>query len=84
MKYSKKRGVELSESTIRTWKTYYCAKLRERKSGDSKPIEVLEERRRGRPLLLGEQLDSTVKAYIEDVRRLGGVVNTMQHRYWSS
>ena len=76
VKYSKKWGVELSESTIRTWKTYYCAKLRGRKSGDSKPIEVLEERRRGRPLLLGEQLDSAVKAYIEDVRRLGGVVNT--------
>ena len=37
---------------------------------------VLPQKKRGRPLLLGEQLDKQVQAYITQLRSAGGVVNT--------
>ena len=39
-------------------------------------ITKLETELRGRPLLLGEQLDSLVKEFISNLRAAGGVVNT--------
>ena len=50
------------KNTICDWKNLY---LRE-----------LDRKRRGRPLLLGEQLDKQVQAYITQLRSAGGVVNT--------
>ena len=32
----------------------------------------LPNRKQGSPLLLGEELDTAVKAYVENIRKLGG------------
>ena len=76
MKYSKKWGVDLKESTVRTWKTKYTEGLRKRKPTEPLPIKALPDRKQGRPLLLGDELDTAVQAYVESIRKLGGVVNT--------
>ena len=73
MKYSKQWGVDLKESTVRTWKTKYTEGLRKRKP---LPIKALPDRKQGRPLLLGDELDTAVQAYVESIRKLGVVVNT--------
>ena len=39
-------------------------------------VESLPIRKRGRPLLIGETLDEEVKAYIREVRNLGGVITS--------
>ena len=72
MKYSKQWGVDLKESTVRTWKMKYTEGLRKRKR---LPIKALPDRKQGRPLLLGDELDTAVQAYVESIRKLGGVVN---------
>ena len=58
VKYSKQWGVDLKESTVRTWKTKYTEGLRKRK-----PTEPLPDGKQGRPLLLGDELDTAVQAY---------------------
>ena len=67
----------LKESTIRGWKDSYIKEVKMEK----KPMNVTElpERRRGRPLLLGEELDRKVQAYITALRKNGAVVNTAMH-----
>ena len=76
MKYSKQWGVDLKESTVRTWKTKYTEGLRKRKPTEPLPIKALPDRKQGRPLLLGDDMDTAVQAYVESIRKLGGVVNT--------
>ena len=76
VRYSKQWGVDLKESTVRTWKSKYNEELRKRKPTEPLPIKALPNRKQGRPLLLGEELDTAVKAYVENIRKLGGVVNT--------
>ena len=76
IRYSKLWGVDLKESTVRTWKAKYGEKLRKRRGIDPTTIKELPSRKQGRPLLLGEDLDTEVKAYVENLRQLGGVVNT--------
>ena len=76
VKYSKQWGVDLKESTVRTWKTKYTEGLRKRKPTERLPIKALPDRKQGRPLLLGDELDTAVQAYVESIRKLGGVVNT--------
>ena len=45
--------------------------------GETVPeITVLPQAKRGRSLLIGEKLDSTVKAYVRSVREAGGVVTS--------
>ena len=77
VKYSKQWGVDLKESTVRTWKTKYTECLRKRKPTEPLPIKALPVRKQGRPLLLGDELDTAVQAYVESIRKLGGVVNTV-------
>ena len=74
VKYSKQWGVDLKESTVRTWK--YTEGLRKRKPMEPLPIKALPDRKQGRPLLLGDELDTAVQAYVESIQKLGGVVNT--------
>ena len=49
---------------------------RRTKSGDSVTIQELPVGRRGRPLLLGDELDKQVQRYMTDFRERGSVVNT--------
>ena len=73
VRYSKQWGVDLKESTVRTWKSKYEEEQRKRKPTEPLPIKALLNRKQDRPLLLG---DTAVKAYVENIRKLGGVVNT--------
>ena len=67
----------LKESTIRGWKKAYLKELSSRKrAGKDMTIEKLPEKKTGRPLMLGETLDKEVQAYIQETRKVGGVVNT--------
>ena len=79
-KYNEKmQDRTLKESTIRTWvKTYKqeLALMRSAGVAVTAPIAILESKRRGRPLLLGEDLDRHTQEYITELRRNGGVVNT--------
>ncbi len=67
----------LKESTIRGWRDSYIKELKKRKV-EKKSMDVTElpEKRRGRPLLLGAELDRQVQAYITTLRKNGAVVNT--------
>lgn len=67
----------LKESTIRGWRDSYIREMKKRKM-ENKPVNVTElpEKRRGRPLLLGEELDRQVQAYVTALRKNGAVVNT--------
>ena len=50
--------------------------LQKRKPTELLPIKALPDRKQGRPLLLGDELDTAVQAYVESIQKLGGVVNT--------
>lgn len=72
-----KRFPELKESSIRTWRNGYIIVMqRKRKVGDDSSLNELPEKKRGRPLLLGDRLDGQVRSYIEYLRKKGAVVNT--------
>ena len=60
-----------------TWKNVYTQEIKRRiKSGDSATIQELPVGRRGRPLLLGDELDKQVQRYVIDFRERSSVVNT--------
>ena len=40
-------------------------------------IKALQTKERGRPLLLGDELDAAVQEYIQSLRLANGVVNTI-------
>ena len=70
--------VDLKESTVRTWRDNYRTELRKRgqEGSDSMTIKALPSKKKGRPLLLGDELDRQVQAYIGKVREGGCVVNS--------
>ena len=64
---------------MRAWVKMYKAELHERckaKTADGKPIDELEDKKRGPPLLLGKELDDQVKAYVLAMREKGAVINS--------
>uniref|UniRef100_A0A1X7TEJ7 Uncharacterized protein n=2 Tax=Amphimedon queenslandica TaxID=400682 RepID=A0A1X7TEJ7_AMPQE len=70
-------GVSISENTIRGFKVAYLEELsRKRKADNEVPITVLPLKKRGRPLMLGERLDSMVQNYIRRTRDTGGIITT--------
>ena len=77
--FSKQFGVDVKASSVQTWKGKYVAEInRKRKAGDMNDLIVksLPVKKWGRPLLLGEKLDTEVKCYIQAVREGGGVITT--------
>ena len=68
----------IDESSVRGWVTTYNREMeRKRKAGEEvSAIPVLPVAKRGRPLLLGDTLDSEVKSYIRSFRERGGLVTT--------
>ena len=68
----------LKESSVRTWTKQYIKELeRNKMSGmPHKTPTKLETKKRGRPLLLGEELDGQVKMYITALRSNGAVINS--------
>ena len=75
--FSKVLGKELNPSTIRGLKKVYLEEMsRKRKAGEDMTITSLPAKRRGRPLLLGEELDQKVQQYLRAIRESGGAVST--------
>ena len=80
-------GIPINESTARRLKAEYFDKLNEeikeqKKKGqasETEPIIIkkLPTKDRGRPLLLGEELDAAVQEYVESLRKVNGSVNTL-------
>ena len=68
--YTSKLPEPLKESSVRTWKNVYTKeKQRLRKEGkDSTTIEELPSKRRGRPYLLGDDMEMQVRAYLTALR----------------
>lgn len=76
-KYSKKLDTSLNESSVRLWVVKYKEEVsRKIKSGEELPMDILPLKKRGRPLLIRELLDSQVKAYIKCVPESGGVITS--------
>ena len=68
---------DLNESTARRLKTEYLQQLKEkRQSGKTPVVTELITKEKGRPLMLGVEMDKAVQEYISSLRVVGGVVNT--------
>ena len=68
---------EVKESSVRTWRNKYLNELGKRKhAGEKMDITELSDKKRGRPLLLGEELDSQVQSYVLDLHCNGAVINS--------
>ena len=89
--YSAVWGISINESTARRLKSQYLEKLREEAmeqhkklaesqeastSGEPIIITELETKPRGRPLLLGVELDTLVQEFVNNLGAAGGAVNT--------
>ena len=70
----------LTEPTVQRAKNRYNEELKKRPqhSADSELSELQEllTKKKGRPLLIGQELDRQVGAYLNAIRERGGVVNT--------
>ena len=77
LRHYNKKFLELRESTVTTWRNIYVTELQQkRKIQDDTCIKELPEKKRGHPLLLGDELEKQVKTYIGYLRERGAVVNT--------
>ncbi len=67
---------KLNESTVRTWVNKFRKELKamEKDVDDITPADVFTKPR-GRPPLLGDELDQQVQEHIKAIRESGGVVN---------
>ena len=71
-----KKYPDLKESSVCTWKSAYTAEIKWKCSvgvGDL-DIKALPKKKRGRPYLLGKQLEMQVRAYLVALRAHGAVV----------
>ena len=76
-RFSKDFEKTLRESTVRGWKKAYLLELQQRKkSGSSMIVSEIAEKKNGCPLMLGEELDRKVRAYVQEMRRLGNAITT--------
>ena len=76
--YATKLPDPLKESSVRTWKKAYIAELRRVRTQENTDTDIkqLSTKRRGRPYLLGEEVEMQVRAYLTALRANGAVVNT--------
>ena len=79
IRYYAKRFSEipLKETSVRRFKNNYQDELKKsiHSSSDSPTVKELIPKKRGRPLLIGEELDEQVRDYIKELRREGVVIN---------
>ncbi len=61
---------EIGESTVRLFKKRYLEEVKKRENPEDE-VTTLQKLKRGRKMILGEQLDSKVKNYIMALRRAG-------------
>ena len=72
--FTRKLKEPISKSTVQSIKKSYKQELL--RSRRSAPLQQLLTKPRGRPLLLGQKLDSLVQLYMKRVRDGGGIINT--------
>ena len=77
-KLSTQLGARVSDTTIRSMRDDYNKKVKVNLAQpiNNADINELPTKIRGRLLLLGQELDSEVKKFIQNVRQAGGVVNS--------
>ena len=71
LRHFKKDFPNLTESTIRGWLTKYRSEIK--RTSSSELVQISE--RRGRPLLLPDELDRKLRVFISSTRAAGGTVN---------
>ncbi len=72
----KPKAPENWKNTIRDWKYSYLREVsKKRKVGDTEDF-LIPVKKRGRPLLIGDDLDNQVQACIKDLRKSHAAVNT--------
>ena len=78
IRFYAKKFPNLKESSVRTWKSAYTLEIkkRRREGHDDLSVKTLPEKKKGRPLLLGDELEMQVRAYLTTLRENGAVVNT--------
>ena len=67
--------LKLTEPTVRRLKNSYTFELKKRPLEERSSLEELPTKKRGKPLMIGEELDREVKNYLSEIRSRGGVVN---------
>ena len=79
VRYYIKDFPNLKENTVMDWRNAYRLELKKRVRNGSEGgfnITELPQKKRGHLLLLGEELDKQVQAYLTSFRESGAVVNT--------
>ena len=86
IRYYAKRfpDLALKETTVRRIKNIYLSELKKGslkashsgESGDSEIVQQLPPKKKGRPLLIGEELDKQIRDYLQVLRKNGAPVNT--------
>ena len=72
-----KQELDLKESTVHGWVTTYQKRLDYlRQEGKPLTVSVLSEKSRGRPLLVGNELEEQVKSFVGQLRSSRAVVNS--------
>ena len=67
----------LKESMVCGWRDEYLHQLRDgKRKGEDLEVSELPLKKIGRPLLLGEDIDKQVQAYLMKLCEVGGVVNS--------
>ena len=77
VRYYEKRFPGVKKSSVRTWRNVYTSEIgkRRREGSEDFTVQKLPEKR-GRPFLLGEELEMQVRTYLTALRANGAVVNT--------
>ena len=69
---------------IHAWKEHYLKELAKRKHDEVLEVKELPPKKRGRPLLLGAELDARVQLYIKEMRKNGGAIWHVPYVYITS
>ena len=77
LKHYAPKYLGLKESTVRTWRDSYAVELsiQVKRKDDKIEVDELPAKKRGRPFLLGEDLDRQVRTYLTDLQSNGSPVN---------
>ena len=72
--------VDFKDSIMWTWRDHYQAELkkcgRDQAESDKIAVKEMPSKERGRPVLLGNELDQQVQAYLVKLRESGHAVNS--------
>ena len=77
-KFSREFNHSINESTIRGFMKAYLAEVSRKRRADEADlsVDILPTKKRGRPLLLGDKMDTVVKKYIIKMREKGAPITT--------